>query len=158
MSSNAIVNYTKEFAMSFISATFVVLIPISLLIGIVGVITTAIYHSMVPRPGRSLYLILTEASSSITIVINALLLSIVLLQLQNRPVSYLISYSYLIIYSVLGIISCALGITALSIRPSEEEDTRLSDAVHGLLWTTVVLQATCVLGIILFILYLLDLE
>lgn len=150
MSSNAIVNYTKEFAMSFISATFFVLIPISLLIGIVGVITTAIYHSMVPRPGRSLYLILTEASSSITIVINALLLSILLLQLQNRPVSYLI------IYSVLGIISCALGITALSIRPSEEEDTRLSDAVHGLLWTTVVLQATCVLGIILFILYLLN--
>lgn len=147
MSSNAIVHFTEH----FIDTTFFVLFPLSLIIGIVGTITTAIYHSMVPRPGKSLYLILTEASSSITIVINVSLLSIVVLLMDKKKPLYVFQ-----IYSVLGIISCALGITALSIRPSEEEKTRLSDAVHGLLWTTVVLQALCVLIIILTILIILD--
>lgn len=70
MSSNASIDYLKMFAKLFLVSICFIIIPLSFIIGIVGVNTTAILHSTIPRPERSAYLILTEATSALTIVIS----------------------------------------------------------------------------------------
>jgi len=151
MSWEDFVVFAKNFAGYFMILSFFILIPLSIIMGIAGVITTAILHTTVPRPGKSAYLILTEATCSLIIVLNAyIVLYSVFVEDERR------SSIHLFIWIVVAIIACALGIIALSIRPSEAEETRLSDAVHGLLWTTVILQAICVAALIIFTLHVYD--
>jgi len=139
------VDSTKLVAKCFAVCIIFIFIPLSIIMGIAGVITTAILHTTVPRPGKSVYLILIEATCSLTILVNAFFLY----TLVAWPPTV---YYDVVIYIGVGIIVCALGIIALSREGdlSRNHQRGLSDAVQGLLWTTVGLQAICLSGTVIY--------
>jgi len=139
----------NEAAAIYVLIVYFILTPLSIIIGIAGIITTGILHSRT-TPKNNLYLILTEAALSLILLINIYFCAyfIILIATDVKKQDSNIKY-YSIVYIVLDIIACAVGIGALSIRPSDlsrNNDRRLNDAVFGLLCTMVVIQGICLFG------------
>jgi len=105
------------------------------MIGIAGIsVASIVLYSSTPPSQHRNYLILAEATFSLSILMDAIIFYITWKRGYFNPYR-----DELILFTILGLIVCAVGMTALAVKPPSNDKNQ--HAVYGLLWTVVILQA-----------------